>query len=304
MKWLNKLSVLILLLYLWIFAFTSCNSQEFSTNDLTSKKIDSLIEVQKVNKQCLLIKFGCDVITAIKTEKGIVVIDAGISTGLTAKYRKIIENEFQRNDFAYVIISHCHPDHNGGNSVFSESRIIGQINCQEEISKQLSNPEKTIKYLSKIVAEYEIQLQTSKSNTNEWNEIFTQKVRYLYAYNDAKNLILVKKPDITFTDSMSIDMGDITFEMCFFGKCHSNSDILIYIPELSILFIGDLFSKYGRPSINDTLMTDKDSWKKAVKWIEKRMINIDKIIDGHGQALTINDLKSFNNNIKQYYSKK
>lgn len=304
MKWINKLSVLILLIYLWIFAFNSCNSQEFYTNDLTSKKIDSLIEVQKLNKQCILIKFGYDAITAINTEKGIVVIDAGISTGLTAKYRKIIENIFQRNDFAYVINSHYHPDHNGGNSVFSKSIIIGHFNCFNEITEQCKDPEKTTNNLSKIVAEYEIKLKTSLTNTNEWNEIFTQKVRYLNAYNDAKNLIPLKKPDITFTDSMSIDIGDITFEMCFFGKCHSNSDILIYIPELRILFIGDLFSKYGQPSINDTLMTDKDSWKKAVKWTEKRMINIEKIIGGHGQVLTTNDLKSFNNNIEQNYLKK
>ncbi|MBK6965519.1 MAG: hypothetical protein IPH20_16730 [Bacteroidales bacterium] len=41
--------------------------------------------------------------------------------------------------------THGHPDHVGGNSVFSESVIIGHSNCSEEIAGQWKNPEKVIK---------------------------------------------------------------------------------------------------------------------------------------------------------------
>ncbi|MDP4222159.1 MAG: MBL fold metallo-hydrolase [Bacteroidota bacterium] len=262
-----------------------------------SQKIDSLIEIQKISKQCILIKFGADALAAINTKKGIIVIDAGISSGLTARYRKIIENEFEGNDFTYVINSHGHPDHYGGNGIFVEARIIGHVNCLQEISEQLNNPGKRLKNLSNVVEDYDQQLKASESNTVEWKEIFTQKTRYLNAYNDAKNLVPVKQPDITFSDRLNIDMGDATLEMIYFGKCHSNSDILIYIPEMAILFTGDLFSKYGRPDINDTLMTDRERWHQAIQWIEKRMINIKTIIDGHGDILSVDDLMSFNNNI-------
>ena len=110
--------------------------------------------------------------------------------------------------------------------------------------------EKRVKTLSKIVENYELQLKASDPDKKEWDEIFTQKTKYLNAYYDAKNLIAIKQPDIMFSDSLTINMGDVTLEMKYFGKCHSNSDILIYIPEMAILFNGDLFSKYGRPSIN------------------------------------------------------
>jgi len=87
--------------------------------------------------------------------------------------------------------------------------------------------------------------------------------------------------------------GDLNFELKFFGKCHSDSDILIYVPELKILFTGDLLFKYGRASINDQQMEDKDQWHKAVHWIETRIPEIKTIISGHGQILTSDDLKSF-----------
>jgi glyoxylase-like metal-dependent hydrolase (beta-lactamase superfamily II) len=277
----------------------ACNSQGVSAIDDTLQKIDSLIEIQRVNEQCVLIKFGTDAITALKTKKGIVVIDAGISSGLTVRYRKIIENEFQRNEFIYVINSHGHPDHYGGNIVFSESKIIGHVNSSQEISEQWNNVEKRVRSLNKIVENYELQLKASDPDKKEWDEIFTQKTKYQNAYYDAKNLIAVKKPDYMFSDSLTINMGDVTLEMRYFGKCHSKSDILIYIPEMAILFNGDLFSKYGKPSINSTLIPDYLRWQQTVSWLEKRMNKIEKIIDGHGQILSIDDLKAFNSKMME-----
>jgi flavorubredoxin len=40
---------------------------------------------------------------------------------------------------------------------------------------------------------------------------------------------------------MNLKCGDVTFEMNYFGKFHSNSDILIYSPEIRTLFTGDAF---------------------------------------------------------------
>ena len=55
--------------------------------------------------------FGAEAITAINTENGIVVVDAGISTALTQKYRRKIEQEFQHGHFSYIINTHADHDH-------------------------------------------------------------------------------------------------------------------------------------------------------------------------------------------------
>jgi glyoxylase-like metal-dependent hydrolase (beta-lactamase superfamily II) len=297
MKSIPVPAALSLLIFLRLLPFHPLIAQEVPVSGDTSREIDSLIELHRLNEQCLMVSFGYDVTTAINTSKGIVVIDAGIASGLTARYRKIVENEFQRNDFAYVINTHGHPDHLGGNSVFPESIIIGHSNCAEEIAGQWKNPAKVIERLSRIVDQNEVQLQANKPGTSEWNESFTQKIRYLCAYEDAINSVPVRQPDSTFSDSLNLDMGNVRLEMFYFGSCHSTSDILIYVPEMRILFIGDLFFKYGRPGISDSLMTEKDRWKQAIQWLENRMVHIEHIIGGHGQMLSVNDLKDFNANI-------
>ncbi|OFY62265.1 MAG: hypothetical protein A2V64_10915 [Bacteroidetes bacterium RBG_13_43_22] len=89
-----------------------CSSEKNTSNRTESRKIDSLIRVQKLNDRSILVNFGYDAVSAINTEQGIVVIDAGISTGLTSRYKKIIQKEFRRDDFIYVINTHGHHDHN------------------------------------------------------------------------------------------------------------------------------------------------------------------------------------------------
>jgi|WetSurMetagenome_2_1015567.scaffolds.fasta_scaffold29609_4 glyoxylase-like metal-dependent hydrolase (beta-lactamase superfamily II) len=292
-----KGSLIIFLFCEFLYSFSGCNSRQSTFNNVDSQKVDSLIKIQKVNDRTIIVNFGYDAVTAIKSEQGIVLIDAGISTALTAKYRIIIENKFLQDDYKYVINTHGHPDHIGGNSIFSQAKVVGHENCRNEVSERLTNPEKLIMSLWDIVEDYEQKLQQSVPNTSEWDGIFTQKIRYMGAYFDVKNNISVKIPDITFSDSMKLDLGDTTIEMIYFGKFHSNSDIVIYVPEISMIFIGDLFSKYGRPGIGDSPKTDVVKYLRAIRWIDSRMNNIEKVIDGHGQILSRDDLKDFNRNI-------
>lgn len=292
---ITKNSSLILLICLMSNALLAqkSNPENRDSQIRTIQQIDSLISIKKIFERTILVSFGADAITAIKTQEGIVVIDAGISTGLTSKFRLKLEDFFQSNEFAYVINTHAHPDHYGGNSVFADAQIIIHENGLQEISAQKENPEKTKESLKSIVAQYEQRLKGCEPNTEEWREVFTQKIRYSFALNDAEEQTLIKQPEITFSDSLKIDMGDASFEMIFFGKCHSESDILIYVPELNQLFTGDLFSRYGRPSINDSLPPDKVRWKRAAAWIEKRMPDITTIISGHGELLSKEDLTDF-----------
>jgi cyclase len=286
----------------FVFAILSfaCNPFLPAQTDGVSQQLDSLIRVEKLNDKAILITLGSDAVTAIKTQKGIVVIDAGISTGLTSKYRKIIENEFQRNDFAYLINTHGHPDHCGGNSIFDDAIIIGHENSAQKLSDQRKDPEKVKSYLLKIVDDYDKELQKLEPSTDEWTEAFCQKARYKYAYNDVLNNIPVAKPEVTFNDTLIVSMGDATLSMIYFGKAHTNSDIIVHIPELKLLMTGDLFFSGGRASIDDAGKQDVERWKTVMQWIEVRWNDIDKVIGGHGQIMSQKDLEAFN----KYVNKK
>ena len=289
----NGIRMPVLSILLLVFSLPGCNSQEINLSKADSLRVDSLIRVLEINDRTVLVKFGYDAVTAIKTSEGIVVVDAGISTSLTSRYKRIIENKFGQENFIFVINSHSHHDHIRGNSIFGKAKIVGHENCRLDAPDPDTNKDTLLRRSAGIVNDYDRQLQQSEPNTLEWEDNFTQKMRYSGSYLDISRNIPLKLPDVTFPDSMNLKCGDTTFEMIHFGRFHSNSDILIYISEIKTLFVGDLFSKYGRPGRSNSLMEDPDKWFRAIQWIEKRTDNIETVIDGHGQVLSPDDLKLF-----------
>ena len=263
------------------------------------RKIEELIKVNRLNERAIVVSMGYDAVSAISTQEGIVVIDAGISNSLTGKYRQVIESEFNRKDFAYLINTHSHPDHIGGNQVFTDAVIVGHQNCLAEIEEQWKNREKIKPYLKRIVEEYTAGYDTLKPGSEEWTEAFCQKTRYQCAYNDLINDQVITKPEVTFIDSLNISMGDATLEMKYFGRAHSTSDIFIHIPELKLLFSGDLFFPRGRPSMSYAATSDSENLKKALQWLGTRLEEIDMVVGGHGQIMAREDLESFINLVKQ-----
>jgi glyoxylase-like metal-dependent hydrolase (beta-lactamase superfamily II) len=271
--------------YLLALSFISCNSPDIP--------FDKYFGVLKLSDKVLVLTFGYDAVTAIETTEGIVVIDAGISKTITSEIRKRIEREFNRKDFIYLVNTHSHPDHTGGNRVFADVKIIGHLNCEPEMEKGLKNPEKVKVRLLKIADEYKKELDTMPAGTKAWKEAYCQECRYRNAYNDFANDKAAIVPAQTFGDSLRLDLGDATMDLFYFGKAHSGSDILIHVPELKMLFTGDLFFPRGRPSLQETDSDDTKRWEQSFRWLSSRKGKINTIIGGHGQIMTSNDLESF-----------
>lgn len=295
----GKFILTLLLLSTALLSFSVFSSLSAQT-DAMSENIDEFIEVIHLNDRTIVVKLGADAVTAVATQKGIVVIDAGISNSLTSKYRKFIEKEFNRNDFAYLINTHSHPDHTGGNQVFSDAVIVGYEKCAGEMAGNWKNPEKVKSSLSRIANDYKKRLDTLKAGSAEWKEMMCQKIRYRSAYNDLINGFRISPPTLNFSDSMSIDMGNATLNLVYFGKAHSEDDIIIHIPELKILMVGDLFSGYGRPAIDKNNKTSVARWLAVMNNIEARMNSIDTIIGGHGEIMSKEDLQAFYQHIRKY----
>ena len=120
------------------------------------------------------------------------------------------------------------------------------------------------------MGEYQMAIDTFEKGSPDWQDAYCQKARFRAVYDDLSQLPTERDWDITFKDEFSLDMGDVHVEMKYFGKAHSNSDIIIHIPELKILFTGDLFSKWGRPSIYDDSENDVRQWKTTMDWVMNR----------------------------------
>ena len=140
--------------------------------------VDSLIEDQWINETTYMVSFGSEAITAINTEKGIVVVDAGISTNLTQKYRTKVEQVFQHGRFSYIINTHAHHDHYRGNSAFPEAQVIGHENGLLEMEEYWKDPAQVEKSLGSIAKEYGSKALKSSPGSEEWYHNVRQQIRY------------------------------------------------------------------------------------------------------------------------------
>ncbi len=64
-------------------------------------------------------------VVAFATEKGIVVVDTFGVPEIDAQLREVIARELGRSDFAFLINTHEHRDHTGGNSAYDDCTIVG-----------------------------------------------------------------------------------------------------------------------------------------------------------------------------------
>lgn len=238
------------------------------------------IDFERYSERVLIVKCGklyTDQVIAIATQKGIVMIDTGKAPTLTAEYRKIIEREFGRNDFSYVINTHFHFDHTDGNQVFSEAEIIAHESSPERM-RQFDRERQN------FVAGRKLQIEQMKNQLKalDPNSEDAQRLREILStqpimLEDLANNYILTLPTITFSDRMTLDLGDITLKMIYFGQGrHTGDDIIIHCPEEKLLFVGDLFfknalriafsSEFDAPrwiEVMNTLLQDE----KEIEWV-------------------------------------
>jgi glyoxylase-like metal-dependent hydrolase (beta-lactamase superfamily II) len=225
---------------------------------------DVIVNFDRVSERVLVVKTGkvyTDQVIALATKKGIVVIDTGKSPTLTEKYRQVIEREFGRSDFAYVINTHFHFDHTSGNQIFPESVIISHESSPERMRQfDRARPNFVVQRRAAI-EQWQNQL-----NALEPDSEGAQRFRDLIGTakimcDDLENNYVLTLPTLTFNDRLTLDMDDLTFNLIYFGEGrHTGDDIIIHCPEERLLFTGDLFYK-------DTMLIAFSSEFDAPRWM-------------------------------------
>ncbi|MFC1793172.1 hypothetical protein ACFL3Q_06255, partial [Planctomycetota bacterium] len=109
----------------------------------------------------------------------------------------------------------------------------------------------------------------------------------------------IVKPTVTFSDRHTLDLGDLRLEMVYFGKGHSMSDILIYIPQEGVLITGAIVYLRGHlPGITERAeLKDVQRYIDVLNSFLEEGLKIDRVITSHSPVLTRNDLKY----VRDYY---
>ena len=241
-----------------------------------------------------------DMVAAVNTEKGIVIIDSGMSPSLTSKHRSLIEKEFGRSDFKYVINTHHHNDHTNGNQVFKDAVIIAQKNAVKRMQDEDVEEEITA-YVKQTRERNERRRQVLDTLEKE-SAIYKKLNDRIYVSDkmcdDYETVYHLTLPTATFTDTLNLNMGDLNIELVYFGPdFHSDNDIIVSIPEENIVFTGDLLramDQYYDVKSN----SDIESWIACLDKIVNSKNEIKNIVAYHVGILPGSILIDFYNSLK------
>ncbi|OGB63242.1 MAG: hypothetical protein A2Y94_07610 [Caldithrix sp. RBG_13_44_9] len=208
-------------------------------------KLPFSIEIKRVNPRVMVLNFLDVNVTAVKCKSGIILIDSNRSPRLMDELKQIIEKEFGRTDFRYVINTHGHSDHSGGNQLFPDSIIIAQENCPEYMHQNPANAIYGLWYPRNHLTELTTQLGEVAKGSPEYQKLQAEIKARQILLEDLESSYQVTVPSKTFRDSLIIETGGLTLKMLYVGNAHTNHDIVVFIPEEKLVVTGDLFNDYN-----------------------------------------------------------
>jgi cyclase len=207
---------------------------------------------------------------ALATEKGIVVIEASLIRAHDARIRQAIEKEFGRKDFKYLINTHFHHDHTAGNQIYTDTTIIGHKNTPAGMREELTG-QGLVKLVDKFKGMQKDREEALKHLDPESRDYkFTEEfiVCLKMVIPELQSGFVPTYPTVLFEKNMILDMGDMTIELYSIGGMHTDSDIVIFVPEEGLVAIGDVAPDQMLPFIRKDLKSDfsvtLENWGRIV----------------------------------------
>lgn len=288
---MNSISGLLLSLFV-LLSPLNCggNGNEAKIND------DIPVGIERLSKRALVLTDvppSCNV-TAIASSEGIIVIDTGVARSFGEGFRRIIEREFKRNDFAYVINTHADRDHTFGNQMFGDVTIIGHKNCRQALGElKMAWDVKKNEYVSlhKDRAERSLrELKEISADSDQADVLRRQIATNNFIASDLANGQEIILPNKIFEDSLTLRSGDITLSLYYLGEGHSNCDVLVHVPQESLIVVGDAFI---RTMLICYMKQDKFDMARYSKILNKVLndgTHVKYVVCGHGSFMTGEEL--------------
>jgi len=180
----------------------------------------------------------------VTTLEGVVMIDTPMMPSDAIKWRDLID---QKGEVRYVINTEPHADHYTGNAFFTGT-VIAHQGTREALA---------------TVSEGDI--------IERMKVMDPEGVSLMDGYR-------LKRPAITFTEKLTLYLGDHTFELIHLPG-HTASEIAVYIPEERLVFTSDNVFYKIQTWFHEA---DPQAWLESLRRLGD--LDVDVIVPGHGEV--------------------
>src|SRR4051812_2134371 len=214
------------------------------------------IKTTKITNSVYMLEGSGGNIGVLIGNDGIILVDDQFDP-LTEKIKKALA-EVSDKPVRFVINTHYHGDHSGGNVKLGREGaiIVSQKNTRERLS-----------------ADQFITLFKSDTKATPYDGL----------------------PKITFTESLTLHLNGETVEVTHIKNAHTDGDAIIYFKEANVLHCGDVFVRYGLPFIDQEHGGSIDGMIAGADKILAIANEKTVIIPGHGELAGRKEVTDFKN---------
>ena len=212
------------------------------------------------------------------------IFDPFITPEAALDLRSAAETLFD-NPITFVVNSHFHNDHIRGSQVFVPgASIISTTTTREYIVKH--EPESIAdekEYAPKRLAQLQAELQAEKDSVKRIELVMW--VGYFEALTTSNSELRTAIPDITFENKLILYGKERKVELIEFEKGHTESDLILFLPNEKIVFMGVLLFINNHPWLADGYPENLITTLNNIQ-----QMDADTFIPGHGKVGSKDDI--------------
>jgi glyoxylase-like metal-dependent hydrolase (beta-lactamase superfamily II) len=266
-------------------------------------------DVPPVNSRWLsdrvFLTWSCDYfqgtnMAVVRTADGLLIIDTGLSPTMVRRQRELVERELGRRDFRYLINTHMHNDHAFANEVFPEATVVAHGNSVAALQRELDARPELLERLRRGRDRYGEWASETSPDSTDGKHAREGVAAFGMGIADLEAGFTPRFPTVTFENRHTLPFGDVRFELFDFTGLHSESDILILVPEERMLFTGDVFWGGRLPLLQDVSQGDfqrlLDNWNAILETAP----DLTTMVPGHSDVpLTVEQFRE----MYQYFTR-
>jgi cyclase len=223
------------------------------------------IKVTKVSGNIYMLEGEGGNIAASVGADGIVIVDDQFAP-LAEKIQAALKNlGITDKPVRFVINTHYHGDHTGGNAPFANSG-------------------------STVIAQDNVRKRLESGGVGGIGESSKREIKPA-----AKEAL----PVITFEQDVTVHLNGEDIRALHFPSGHTDGDSIIFFPKNNVVHMGDDFVRYGFPFID---VLSGGSVQGMIDALEKASAQLPpdvKVIPGHGALSNLDDVRSFVKMLKE-----
>jgi glyoxylase-like metal-dependent hydrolase (beta-lactamase superfamily II) len=254
---------------------------------LLAAQDDAGFDVRKISDRVIVVVDRADGARqlAIASQKGIVVIDTQWSNITAGKFRAAIAEALGRDDFAYTIDSVERLDLVGGNETYKDTVIIGHEYLRQALTEERVNTElqgliemwRWKEGVSRERLEKDEPGSDEEKNERAWMNTCKRRA------DELEQGFTLYRPTVYYNDRMTLDLGDLTLKLIYFGKAGYDGMTVFLVPEEKLAIISGFimheqhFTAYPQPQHTKL---DVPRWIAVLEEILSEETGVEKIVCG------------------------